>query len=162
MNSLHLTWFSIKLPISRKTIFLIIYFNWRIITILWWFLPYISMNRPQVYMCTPILNHIYASSNGKERACNVGDLGLIPRLERSPGEGHDNPLQYSCLENPMDRGAWRPTVHGVTKCWTWLKRLRIHAKEKKERNEYFILSHFLEQRRLRKQWAAWTFLVFLR
>ena len=46
------------------------------------------------------------SSNGKESACNVGDLGLIPVLGRSPGEGHSNPLQYSCLENPMDRGAW--------------------------------------------------------
>ena len=48
--------------------------------------------------------------SGKESACNAGDAGdsgLIPRLGRSPGEGHDNPLQYSCLENPMDRGAWR-------------------------------------------------------
>ena len=45
-------------------------------------------------------------SNGKESACNEGDLGLIPGLGRSPGEGNDNPLQFSCLENPMDRGAW--------------------------------------------------------
>ena len=44
---------------------------------------------------------------GKESACNVGDLGLIPELERCPGGGHGNPLQYSCLENPMDKGAWR-------------------------------------------------------
>ena len=43
-----------------------------------------------------------------------GDLGLIPGLGRSPGEGNGNPLQYSCLENPMDRGAWRAMVHGVT------------------------------------------------
>ena len=42
-------------------------------------------------------------------------LGLIPGLGRSPGEGNGNPLQYSCLENPMDRGAWRATVHGVTR-----------------------------------------------
>ena len=49
------------------------------------------------------------ASNGKESACNVGDLGLIPGLGRSPGRGHDNPLQYSCLENSMDRGAWRAT-----------------------------------------------------
>ena len=42
-------------------------------------------------------------------------MGLIPRLGRSPGEGNDNPLQYSCLENPMDRGAWKPTIHGVTR-----------------------------------------------
>ena len=46
------------------------------------------------------------SSDGKESACNAGDLGLIPGSERSPGEGNDNPLQYSCLENSMDRGAW--------------------------------------------------------
>ena len=45
-------------------------------------------------------------SGGKESACNVGDLGLIPGSDRSPGEGTDNPLQYSCLENPMDGGAW--------------------------------------------------------
>ena len=52
-------------------------------------------------------------SDGKESACNVGDLDLIPGLRRSPGGGHGNPLQYSCLENPMDRGAWRAAVHGV-------------------------------------------------
>ena len=45
------------------------------------------------------------SSDGKASACNVGDMGLIPESERSPGEGNGNPLQYSCLENPMDRGA---------------------------------------------------------
>ena len=56
--------------------------------------------------------------DGKESAHNAGDLGLIPGLGRSPGGGHGNPLQYSCLENPMDRGAWRATVHGVTKSWT--------------------------------------------
>ena len=52
------------------------------------------------------------SSNGKECACNVGDLGLIPGLARSPGEGHSNPLQYSWLENPMDGRPWQATVHG--------------------------------------------------
>ena len=51
-------------------------------------------------------------------ACNAGDLGSNPGLERSPGEGNGNSLQYSCLENPMDRGAWWPTVHTVTKSWT--------------------------------------------
>ena len=55
------------------------------------------------------------SSAGKESACNAGDLGLIPRWGRSSGEGNGNPLQYSCLENPMDRGACWATVHGVTK-----------------------------------------------
>jgi len=53
------------------------------------------------------------SSNGKESACNAGDLGSIPGLGRSPGEGNGNPLQYFCLENPMDRGAWLAIVHGV-------------------------------------------------
>ena len=55
------------------------------------------------------------SSNNKESACNAVDLGLIPGSGRSPGEGNVNPLQYSCLENAMDRGAWRATVHGATK-----------------------------------------------
>ena len=55
---------------------------------------------------------------GKESTCNAGDPGSIPRLGRSPGGGHGNPLQYSCLENSMDRGAWKATIHGVTKCWT--------------------------------------------
>ena len=57
-------------------------------------------------------------SDGKESACNVGGLGSTPRLGRSPGEGTGNPLQYSCLENPVDRGAWWTAVHGVTKSWT--------------------------------------------
>ena len=57
-------------------------------------------------------------SAGKESACNGRDLGLIPELGRSPGEGNGYPLQYSCLENPMDRGAWWATVPGVTKSWT--------------------------------------------
>ena len=52
-------------------------------------------------------------SDGKASAYNAGDLGSIPGLERSPGERNGNPLQYSCLENPMDGGAWLATVHGV-------------------------------------------------
>ena len=63
-------------------------------------------------------------SDGKESACNAGDPGSIPGLEGSPGEGHGKPLQYSCLENSMDRGDWRATVHDVAKSWTRLKRLR--------------------------------------
>ena len=54
-------------------------------------------------------------SDGKESACNGGDPSSIPGLRRSPGGGHGNPLQYSCLENPMDRGAWQAVVHGVAK-----------------------------------------------
>ena len=52
-------------------------------------------------------------SGGKEYACNVGDPSLVPGSGRSPGGGYGNPLQYSDLENPMDRGAWRATVHGI-------------------------------------------------
>ena len=59
-------------------------------------------------------------SDGKESAFNAGDPGLIPRSGRLPGEGNGNPLQYSCLENSMDRGNWQPTVHGITKSRTQL------------------------------------------
>ena len=55
------------------------------------------------------------SSEGKESACNAGDLDVIPGLGGSPGEGNGNPLQYPCLENLMDRGAWWATVYGVTR-----------------------------------------------
>ena len=54
----------------------------------------------------------------QESACNEEDLGLIPQSGRSHGEGNSNPLQYSCLENLMDRGAWQATVHGVAKSLT--------------------------------------------
>ena len=57
-------------------------------------------------------------SNSKESACNLGDLGSTPGWGRSLEEGNGNPLQYSCLENPMDRGNWWATVHGVAKSWT--------------------------------------------
>ena len=59
-------------------------------------------------------------SDGEESACNVGYPGLIPGLERSPGEGNGNPLQYSYLENSVDSGALRATVHGVEKSQTRL------------------------------------------
>ena len=52
--------------------------------------------------------------------------GSIPGLGRSPGGGHGNPPQYSCLDNPMDRGAWQATVHGITKSWTGLKQLSMY------------------------------------
>ena len=60
-------------------------------------------------------------SDGKESACSVGDLGLIPEWGRFAGEGNGYPHQYSCLENSMDRGTRQATVHGVTKSWTRLK-----------------------------------------
>ena len=56
--------------------------------------------------------------DGKASAYNAGDPGSIPGLGRSPGEGNSNPLQYSCLENPLDGGAWQATVHGVAKSQT--------------------------------------------
>ena len=56
--------------------------------------------------------------NPPANAGDIRDMGSIPGSGRSPGEGHGNPLQYSCLENPMDRGVWWATVHGVTKSWT--------------------------------------------
>ena len=59
-------------------------------------------------------------SDSKEYACNAGDPGLISGSGRFPGEEYGYPLEYSCLENPMDRGAWQTTVHGVTKSWTRL------------------------------------------
>ena len=67
---------------------------------------------------------------GKESACNPGDQGLIPGSERSPGEGNGNPLQYSCLENPMDREAWWATVRGVSNSQTQLKRQSRSCKQR--------------------------------
>ena len=67
-----------------------------------------------------VLKGFSGSSDGKESSCNVGDLGLIPGLGRSPGEGNGNPLQYSCLENPIEGGTWQAIVYGVTKSRTRL------------------------------------------
>ena len=72
-------------------------------------------------MLQPLLQTIVdflCGSDGKESTYNAGDVGLIPGLGKSLGEGNDNPLQYSCLENSMDRGAWKAIVHGVMKSWT--------------------------------------------
>ena len=63
---------------------------------------------------------LFIQTSPKESAYNAGDPGSIPGSGRSPGEGNGNPLLYSCLENPMDRGAWWATVHGVTKSQTQL------------------------------------------
>jgi len=62
-----------------------------------------------------VVNHPPANAG------DIRDTGSIPESGRSPGAGHSNPLQYSCLDNPMDRGAWRATVHRVKKSWTLLK-----------------------------------------
>ena len=68
-------------------------------------------------------------SDGKESPCNAGDMGLFPGLGRSPGEGNGKPLQYSCLENSVDRGAWWAIVHGVTESdmSEWLTHTHTHT-----------------------------------
>ena len=75
-----------------------------------------------------ILNHwtsqeVLVVKNPPANAGDIRDVGSVPELGRSPGEGHSNQIQYSCLENPMDRGAWQATVLGVAKGWTQLKGL---------------------------------------
>ena len=74
-------------------------------------------------------------SDGKESACNVGDLSSISELGRSPGEGTVYPLQYSCLENSMDRGAWWATVHGGHKESDTTERLTLSLPENRERRK---------------------------
>ena len=71
--------------------------------------------QPSVWHVVLCIQGFPGGSEGKASACNVGDMGSIPGSGRSPGEGNGNPLQYSCLENSMDRGAWWATVHGVAK-----------------------------------------------
>ena len=61
-------------------------------------------------------------------AGDVRDMGSTPGLGRSPGEGHGNPLQYSCLENPVDQGAWWTTVHRAAKSWAQLNQLSVHTR----------------------------------
>ena len=73
--------------------------------------------RENLLLVSIFLKGFPGGSDRKESACNEGDPGLIPGSGRSPGEGNGNPVQYSCLENSMDRGAWRATVHGVEKSW---------------------------------------------
>ena len=65
--------------------------------------------------------------NWPANAGDLRDMGSIPGLGRSPGEGHGNPLQYSCLRSPIDRGAWQATVHGVAKSWILLKQDSMHV-----------------------------------
>ena len=91
-----------------------------------------------------VYNGCPGSSEGKESAGNVGDLSSIPGSGRSPGEENGNPLQYSCLENPMDRRAWWATVYRVAKSGTQLSNCTFtfhvyNDKEKKDKS-YFKLS----------------------
>ena len=80
----------------------------------WWPLQFVTVCVTQVALLV---------KNPPANAGDVSDTGLIPGLGRCPGGGNGNPLQYSCLENPMDRGAWWAMVQRVTKSWTQLKRL---------------------------------------
>ena len=83
-------------------------------------------------------------SDGKASACNVGDPGSVPGSGRSPGEGIGYPLQYSCLANPTDGGAWSAAVHGVSKSRTRLKdftfTFHFHALEKETANHSSVLA----------------------
>ena len=82
-----------------------------------------------IYMYIYFLWGFPGGPNGKNLPANTRDLrdvGWIPGLGRSPGGGYGNPLRYSCLENPMDKGAWQATVHRVAQSWTWLKWLSRH------------------------------------
>ena len=69
----------------------------------------------------------FGGSDGQESACNAGDPGSIPVLGRSPGGGNGNSLQYSYLENSIDRGTWRGPIHGVAKSWTRLTHTHAHT-----------------------------------
>ena len=88
----------------------------------------------QIYGIISIQSDHWASlvalvvKNPPDNAGDIRAVGLIPGSGRSPAGGHGNPLHYSCLENPMDRGTWRATAHRVTKSWTQLKQLSMHAK----------------------------------
>ena len=100
----------------------------------------------------------------KKPPANEGDIrdtSLIPGWGRSPGRGHGNQLQYSCLENPMDRGAWRATVHGVAKSRTRLKKLSTHTHMYTIKLLTFDFS-FLKFKKIKKTlfWSKYLHLVF--
>ena len=85
---------------------------------------------PQRQQALRELSGLHRGHSGEESASDAGaarDTGSIPGLGKYPGGGHGNPFQYCCLENPMGRGAWKATVHGVTKSWTRLKHLAAAA-----------------------------------
>ena len=86
-----------------------------------WFNPWVGkIPLEKGWLPTSVFLGFLAGLAGKESACNAGDLGPIPGLGRSPQGGNGNPLQYFCLENPMDRNAWRATVHEAAKSQTQL------------------------------------------
>ena len=92
-------------------------FNFRIGPNVTLFIQYVLLGVPWASPVALVVKNLLANAG------DTRDMGLIPGSGRSPGEGHGNPLQYSCLENPMNRGAWQATVHRVAKSQTQLKRL---------------------------------------
>ena len=88
------------------------------------------------YMWVEIEVGFPGGSNSKESACDAGDPGLIPGLGISPGEGNIKSLQYSCLENSMDRGTWQTTVHGVTKSDTTVRLTEVEVQIAREREKW--------------------------
>ena len=106
--------------------------NWELILIpkFYFFLYWLSLCLNAHYRVQRVQSHLPDGSVGKEYACSAGDTenaGSIAGSGRAPGGGHANPLQYSYLENPTDRGVWQATVHGVEKRQTQLKLLSTHA-----------------------------------
>ena len=89
-----------------------------------WLVPWITICL--FPFCYTVSRGFFDDSDGKESSCNVGDRGSIPRLGWSPGEGVGYPLQYSCLENSMDRGAWWTAVRGVTESEHWTTNIHTH------------------------------------
>ena len=91
-----------------------------------------------------MVKRLPGGSDGKASACNAGDPGSIPGLGRSPGEGNGNPLQYPCLENPMDGEAWQATVHGVAKSQTRLSdfTFTFYSFTKEEKSQIQLVSTF--------------------
>ena len=104
----------------------------------------------------------HAGSDGKESTCNEGDLGSIPGLGRSPGEGNIYPLQYSCLENPRDGGAWWAAVYGVTQSRTRLRRLSSNGSSSCLLRKILALNSsalgFVGVLNIPIHWLAWTHL----
>ena len=97
---------------------------------------------------SPLLCGFPSGWDGKAPACSARDPGLIPGLGRSLGERNGNPLQYSCLENPMDWGAWWATVHGVPKTWTQLSDFTF---------TFFSLLKWTHDLRYHTSWSIFSF-----
>ena len=90
-------------------------------------LQYSGLDISMDYTVHGVSKSPHGGSEGKASACNAGDPGSIPGSGRSPGEGNGNPLQYSCLKNPNDRGVWQARVHGITKSQTRLSDFHFHC-----------------------------------